>query len=140
MLPLRRIALLAGLIPLAAAGCTMIGHEKVPNWPELKVREHYVAHYIMRDKCTKYVAFGMSPEACAEFDLSAGTCDIWYSSDFPPGQGVIDHERMHCRGYDHIGGGVLTRMLARWQAQQRRASSSVINGVSRASSFTAETN
>lgn len=140
MLRHRRIAFLAGIIPLAAvAGCTLIGHEKVPDWPNLKVREHYVAHHIMRDKCSKYVGFGMSPEACAEFNLNAGTCDIWYSSDFPPGPSVIDHERMHCRGYDHIGGGVLTRLLAQWRRQQQPASP-LTNGVSQTSSIAAKTN
>lgn len=66
------------------AGCTVVGHEKVEGWPELEIREHYVAHSVMRDKCAKYVGFGMSPEACAEFNLVAGTCDIWHSAEFPP--------------------------------------------------------
>ncbi|MGQ0522882.1 MAG: hypothetical protein ACT4P8_04375 [Betaproteobacteria bacterium] len=107
------------------AGCTIVGHEKVPDWPQLTVREHYVAHHVMRDKCVKYVPFGMSPEACMEFDLRAGTCDIWYSADFPPGRGVIEHERLHCRGYDHIGGNVLSRAVAGWKSQGATASASV---------------
>ena len=96
-------------------GCTIVGHEKVLGWPELTVREHYVPHRVMRDKCAKYVPFGMSPDACMEFNLNAGTCDIWYSADFPPGPGVVEHERLHCRGYDHIGGTVLSRAVAAWK-------------------------
>jgi hypothetical protein len=107
------VLLLASTMSLPA--CTMVGHKKVPDWPELAVREHYVPHHVMRDKCAKYVPFGMSPDACMEFNLSAGTCDIWYSADFPPGPGVVEHERLHCRGYDHIGGNVLSRALAAWK-------------------------
>ncbi|MCI3951584.1 MAG: hypothetical protein K0R53_1081 [Burkholderiales bacterium] len=117
----RRISLLAAFALLPTFGCTMIGHEKVADWPELQVREHHVAHHVMRDKCSKYVAFGMSPDACAEFNLHAGTCDIWYSADFPPGPSIIDHERLHCRGYDHIGGDVLRRAVAAWKKQQSTA-------------------
>jgi hypothetical protein len=112
------ITFFVGISLLAVTGCTIIGHEKIPDWPSLEVREHYVAHHIMRDKCSRYVAFGMSPEACAEFNLNAGTCDIWYSADFPPGPGVVEHERMHCEGYDHIGGQVLRKLHAAWRQQQ----------------------
>jgi hypothetical protein len=110
---------------LSLAGCTIVGHERVPDWPQLTVREHYVAHHVMRDKCAKYVPFGMSPEACMEFDLHAGICDIWYSADFPPGRSVIEHERLHCRGYDHIGGNVLSRAVAAWKNQETTASATV---------------
>ena len=104
-----------------AAGCTMVAHEKVADWPNLQMREHYVPHHVMRDKCSKYVPIGMSPDACAEFNLHAGTCDIWYSADFPPGRGVIEHERLHCRGYDHIGGDVLKRAVAAWKEYRASA-------------------
>jgi|GEM_PF-4508337 len=49
------------------------------------------------------------------FPRNAGACDIWHSRDFPPGPWAIEHERLHCRGYDHIGGNVLKRALAAWQ-------------------------
>ncbi|MGQ0750106.1 MAG: hypothetical protein ACT4PS_06175 [Betaproteobacteria bacterium] len=111
-------------------GCTIVGHQKVPGWPELTVREHYVPHHVMRDKCAKYVPVGMSPDACMEFNLYSGTCDIWYSADFPPGPGVIEHERLHCRGYDHIGGNVLSRAVAAWQ-QHRATASAALDGNSR---------
>lgn len=70
---------------------------------------------VMRDKCSKHVGFGMSPLACAEINLYAGTCDIWFSADFPPGDSIIEHERLHCQGYDHIGGNLLKRAHAEWQ-------------------------
>jgi hypothetical protein len=95
------------LVLFALAACTVVGHQRTEGWPQLKVTEHYVTHVVMRDKCSKYVAFGMSPVACAEFDLNAGTCDIWFSAEFPPPPAVAEHERMHCAGYDHIGGNAM---------------------------------
>ena len=104
------LVLVAGL-----SACTIVGHQRVEGWPELKVVEHYVSHPEMRDRCVKYTAFGMSPEACAEFDFINRTCHIWYSADFPPTQWIIDHERLHCEGYDHIGSTSMRAMVARFK-------------------------
>ena len=91
----------------------MVGHQKVEGWPQLTVVEHYVPHWQMRDRCVKYAPFGMSPEACAEFNLETRTCDLWFSADFPPPKSFIEHERMHCDGYDHIGETNMRDFLAR---------------------------
>lgn len=103
--------LLFGLCLGIIAGCAMIGHEKVEGWPALEIVEHHVAHNVMRDRCAKYVGPGAFPEACAEFDFAAALCDIWFSADFPPSQSIIEHERLHCRGYDHIGSSAMKAML-----------------------------
>src|ERR1041384_6878369 len=100
---MKRHAALAVLFPLFLGACTTIGHEKVEGWPELKVVEHYVPHHVMRDRCAKYTSWGSFPEACAEFNLAELRCDLWFSADFPPPKGFIEHERMHCAGYDHTG-------------------------------------
>ena len=99
------------LIAALAAGCSVIGHERVEGWPALEVVEHYVPHAQMRDRCAPYVGFGMSPEACAEFDLVHRKCHIWFSADFPPQKFIIEHERMHCAGYDHVGSSNMARFL-----------------------------
>ena len=91
--------------------CTVVGHEKVDGWPELKVVEHHVPHPAMRDRCMRYAPFGASPEACAEFDFANRTCHIWFSSDFPPADWIVRHERLHCAGYDHIGSGNMRRLV-----------------------------
>jgi hypothetical protein len=100
---------LALLVALAA--CTVVGHRRAEGWPQLKVTEHHVANSVMRDKCARYVGFGVSPIACSEFNLVAATCDIWLSADFPPPQTVVEHERLHCAGYDHIGGNTMTQAV-----------------------------
>ena len=109
----RYLCLLAALL----AGCTTIdSHERVEGWPKLEIVEHYVPHAEMRDRCVKYVGFGMSPEACAEFDLVARKCHIWFSADFPPTRAIVEHERLHCRGFEHIGENAMSGFLAAWRA------------------------
>jgi hypothetical protein len=101
------------LLAMVLSACTVIGHEKVAGWPALEIAEHYVPHPEMRERCAKYVGFGMSPEACAEFDLAARRCNLWFSADFPPNAWIVEHERLHCQGYDHVGAGTLKEILAR---------------------------
>ncbi len=100
-------------------GCTVVGHERVEEWPALEIVEHHVPHKVMRDRCARYAPPGMSPEACAEFDFAGGKCHIWFSADFPPPQAFIDHERLHCRGYDHVGDRVMAGMLQRYLSVQQ---------------------
>lgn len=103
-------------------GCSTIdSHEKVAGWPQLRLVEHYVADGVMRQRCAKYMPFGFLPEACAEFYFDRGECHVWYSSDWPPAQYVVRHERLHCQGYDHPGDTTLRDVLARYEAGRRAA-------------------
>ena len=102
------------LLALALQGCTIVGHERVAGWPQLAVYEHYVPEAELRNRCAQYVAFGMSPQACAEFDFSRLRCDLWFSADFPPTRSMIEHERLHCQGYDHVGMRTMEGILARY--------------------------
>lgn len=103
-------ALLAAVL---IAGCATMDREPVPGWPALRVVQHFVPHAQMRERCARYVGFGMSPEACAEFDFANGQCHLWFSSDFPPSAAVLEHERLHCAGHDHRGERTLQRLLTR---------------------------
>jgi hypothetical protein len=106
--------LCAALLVILASACSFtIGHEKVEGWPPLQVVEHYVPHAQMRERCARYMGFGTAPIACAEFGLAARRCDIWYSADFPPSPEIVEHERLHCAGYDHVGGTTMKDLLAR---------------------------
>jgi hypothetical protein len=108
-----------GLAAAALASCAGIGHEQVEGWPRLQVVEHYVAHAEMRGRCARYVArFGANPRACAEFNFSAARCDIWYSAELGPQPELIEHERLHCAGYDHPGEDAMKGMLAAWHSKQ----------------------
>jgi hypothetical protein len=103
--------ILVGLL----AGCSTMNHERVEGWPELRIVEHRVPADEMMQRCRKYAGFGAVPLACAEFNLAAGRCDIWLSERFAPDP-IVEHERLHCRGYDHVGSSGMREFLARWQA------------------------
>lgn len=116
----RYLFLLAALL----AGCTTIdSHERVEGWPKLEIVEHYVPHAEMRDRCSKYVGFGMSPEACSEFDLMARKCHIWFSADFPPQAFIVRHEHLHCAGYDHPGSTAMQQYLEQYLRTYHAAAS-----------------
>lgn len=109
------------LLGVVLSACTIVGHEKVAGWPVMQIVEHHVPEAEMRERCAKYVGFGMSPQACAEFSFAARRCDLWFSADFPPTRAMVEHERLHCEGYDHIGMGSMADMLAAWQASDSAA-------------------
>jgi hypothetical protein len=106
---------LCAILAAALGGCTSMAHEKVEGWPELHIVEHYIPADEMYQRCRKYVGFGLVPLACAEFNLAARRCDIWLSRDFAP-PAIVEHERLHCRGYDHVGETNMRDFLARHQA------------------------
>ena len=120
----RSIALLAALL----AACSTMDDKPVEGWPKLQVVEHYVPSAQMRERCSRYVGFGMMPEACSEFDLAGGKCHIWFSDDpMPPGF-IRNHERLHCQGYDHVGSDGMRALL---QSYRAREAASAGAGVSR---------
>lgn len=107
----RLFVLLAALL----SACSSMDHERVEGWPQLEIVEHRVPAETMLERCRKYAGFGSVPLACAEFNLVARRCDIWLSESFAP-SGVVEHERLHCRGYDHLGDTNMRDFLARYQA------------------------
>lgn len=88
-------------------------HERVEGWPELEIVEHHVPAQAMLERCRKYVGFGSVPLACAEFNLVVLRCDIWLNESFAPPT-VVEHERLHCRGYDHVGSTGMARYLLQY--------------------------
>jgi hypothetical protein len=104
---------------ISLSGCAVINqHQRVAGWPDLKVVEHHVSHEEMRARCTRFVAPYMSPEGCTLFYLDQAEAHIYVSKDFPS-RHVLEHERLHAAGYDHIGSDNMKRVLARWKERQR---------------------
>lgn len=104
-----------GILVCAMKGCTVVGHQRVEGWPQLKVVEHHVPHKDMRDVCQQYAPFGSPVEACAQFFFDRGECHVWFSADFPPQQWIKDHEYLHCQGFGHVGDNSMRDFLARWR-------------------------
>ena len=107
--------ILTAALAAASAACSTVGHEKVADWPELRIYEHRVSAGEMYERCSKYVAFGMLPMACAEFNLATRRCDIWLIEGFAP-RNIVEHERLHCQGHDHVGETALRDFLQRYRA------------------------
>jgi hypothetical protein len=118
-----KVLRLAVLLSTALAGCaTLIDkHERVPGWPELKVIELYVPHAQMRDACARFVPWYSSPEGCTFFYFDQGEAHIYLSKDFPPAKWMVQHERLHAAGYDHVGSTNMRRALERWRARNTLA-------------------
>ncbi len=104
-------------LAMVLSACTIVGHEKVLGWPRMDIVAHYVPAEEMRNRCAPYVGYGMLPDACAEFNFAANRCDMWFSADFPPPASVVEHEELHCKGYDHIGQRTMAEMLSRHLAE-----------------------
>jgi hypothetical protein len=105
---------LIAALAAASSACTSVGHEKVADWPELRIYEHRVSAGEMYERCSKYVAFGMLPMACAEFNLATKRCDIWLIEGFAP-RNIVEHERLHCQGHDHVGETAMRDFLQRYR-------------------------
>jgi hypothetical protein len=62
----------------------------------------------------------ISTHACraGPISRSSTTTHIYVSKGFPS-EHVLEHERLHAAGYDHIGSDKLKRILERWKARQR---------------------
>lgn len=95
---------------------------KIAGWPELITTEHLVSTKEVGDACQIGkcgVVLG-----CAHFELDAGTCDIWVSTENPSWPNVLKHERLHCQGYAHrnnmfgCGGDDMQDVFAKWKARQ----------------------
>lgn len=93
-----------------------IAHEPAPaDWPALAVAEHRVSWEEMTKRCSKYAPFGWTPMACSEIRLTTRRCDIWLSADHAAPY-IIEHERLHCAGHDHVGDTNLRDMWAHWKS------------------------
>lgn len=101
------------------SGCAVINqHARVADWPDLKVVEHHVSHAEMHERCKRFVGPLMSPAGCTLFYLDQSEAHIYVSKDFP-NRYVLEHERLHAAGYDHIGSDNMQRVVERWKARQR---------------------
>lgn len=108
------------ILAAALTGCTVMDQHSAPppDWPALVVREHADSCPAMIARCWPYLSLPMRlmggiPLGCAEVRFAEGTCDI-YTCGLSPA-GVLAHERLHCRGYDHIGDSTLRDAFQRYK-------------------------
>lgn len=90
---------------LTLAGCTSmevavpIDYSVPPpaDWPRLREEIRRVSKDEIPVLCRGDSAHW---SACARIDFKARVCRIYIAVDHP---GLLEHERGHCRGYDHPG-------------------------------------
>lgn len=97
-------------------GCTLMStHEPVPGWPQLKVVEHHVTDREVRGHCQKYAPPLTIAQGCTIFFLDQGEAHIYVSRELPA-RWILEHERLHAAGYDHVGSVRMLRLLQTWKA------------------------
>lgn len=108
-----RLAALLGFALSACASVVPIDRHAPPDptWPELRVIEHHVHGGEVLRQCYRFVSLPMKlvgalPQACAMVYFDRGECHIYVRGDYPDAA-VLKHERLHCRGFDHIGASTL---------------------------------
>jgi len=117
---------IALLLVMALGACTAINvHQKPPSdWPKLNVSIHKVGFRELQKICGGSYAIGLLTQymGCAWIYFEKGTCEVYYAADDKDSAThVIEHEVMHCEGYDHIGSSALADGWGEWKASQRRA-------------------
>ena len=104
------------LLFLLLSGCAAISTTPPPtDWPKLATTIHAVSSKEMRDVCQPYMPFGSIAEACALWNFDAKTCDIWIDRETQSG---LEHEKLHCLGYDHAGGTTLADAWASYKGRK----------------------
>lgn len=96
---------------LLISGCMSMPDVKVEGVDNLKVTEHVVSTQEVSKICgeklgiPRFMRFLYKIWGCAEIELKTWTCDIYYSEENLEGQeDLLDHERLHCKGYWHDDG------------------------------------
>ena len=115
----RQFVVAASLAAGLLGGCQTIDqHNRVPGWPELKIIEHTVTNVELWERCNRYVPRLSMPAGCTIFYFSRGEAHI-YVSDAEQSPLVLQHERLHALGYDHVGSTGMARALQSWRTSQQ---------------------
>lgn len=97
------------------AGCmTTIdtGRGPPPDWPELEIVVMRVSEATARYYCP--AGFMQTVYACTIPSFADGRCLIYLASDSPS---ILEHEKLHCKGYDHRGESAARDSWAKWKAR-----------------------
>jgi len=114
--PLVRHGALFACALVAGCAVTAIDHESGPpeDWPALAVTVHERAPEF--DTACKVSSHAMPVLGCTVANFERRTCNIYlrFSAD-----AVLDHERLHCLGYDHAGEAGLRTAWARYKEREQ---------------------
>jgi len=111
------LKLAAAILAVTLTACTAIDTHRQPpaDWPNLEVTVQKVGFWELQRVCggnliTQY--FG-----CAWIYFATMVCNVFYAADDESAVYVIEHEKMHCRGHDHIGSSMLADGWEKWKKE-----------------------
>lgn len=107
-------------VTFVLAACTTIDVHRAPpaDWPVLEERIEVVGWVELQRLCT--LNFMCTGTFWIRFDL--GICTIYVLS--LNDRYAIEHERKHCRGYDHPGSNLLSEGWQKWKSVRDTGSAS----------------
>lgn len=103
------------LLTLVLSGCAAMGSNAPADWPNLRVEVNRVTTKEMWDVCLQYTPFLSTPEACAQVYFEEGKCVVTLDKNL--GDGHLEHEKLHCKGHDHIGSSTFSNA---WEAHKTK--------------------
>lgn len=109
------------LIVLLLSGCVMVkmdySYAPPADWPKLEEKLHYIEAIDFPKFCGKLPLFKHA-DGCSVVNFEYEVCYIYLVKKDDE---LLEHERGHCRGFDHVGqAGVSLRAWERWKAEKAR--------------------
>lgn len=105
---------------LALAGCTVVNEHKLPpkDWPKLEIVIEEHGFWKTQELCNRSVAEValIGPAlGCMWVNFNEMKCTIylWLNS-------VLEHELLHCKGYDHYLSSELADGWENWKRENRK--------------------
>ena len=110
---MKRAVIAAAL--LALTGCTVVNEHKLPpaDWPALEITVERNGFWETQEKCGRNVAevLLIGPAlGCMWVNFDEMRCRIYLWLDV-----VLEHEMLHCQGYDHYGSSDLADYWEQWK-------------------------
>lgn len=109
------------LVVLFLSGCAQlvkIDYSVSPpaDWPKLEEKLSYVAAQDLPKFCGPKPAQGHA-EGCSVVHFGYEVCYIYLANKAPE---LLEHERAHCKGYDHVGqAGRSQQAWERWKSLKK---------------------
>ena len=102
------------------SACTVVNEHKAPppDWPKLEVTVTEGGFWETQERCDRnpWVVTLIGPAlGCAWVNFDEMRCRIylWVNS-------VLEHELLHCQGYDHYGSSQLADYWEEWKRENRK--------------------
>jgi len=110
---------IALLLVLFMGACTIVNEHRAPpaDWPNLEVSITEGGFWETQERCDRNVAVVVliGPAlGCAYVNFDEMKCRIylWLNA-------VLEHELLHCKGYDHIGSTDLADYWEQWKKDKK---------------------